>query len=59
MWQFYKDDSQAAASMAIEPWPLPATHNKHVIFLATQFVLLQHRHFDTIISLIKRSELTM
>jgi len=59
MWQFYKDDSKTAANVPIEPRPLPATHNKHVIFLATQFVLLQHGNFDTIINLTKRSELTM
>ena len=59
MWQFYKDDSKAAANMVIAPRPLPATHNEHLIFLATQFALLQHRKVDTVINLIKHSELMM
>ena len=59
MWQFYKDDSKAAANMAIAPRPLPVIHNEHVIFPSTHFALLQHRKFETVINLIKHSELTM
>jgi hypothetical protein len=59
IWQFYKDDSEAVANVATAPRHLPAIYKEHVIFLATQFALLQHRQFDTVINLIKHSELMM
>jgi hypothetical protein len=32
MWQFYKDDSEAAANVATAPRHLPAIFKEHVIF---------------------------